>query len=91
MTKAKAKVNAAIAAMLKTPGTHYITDPSQLKNGPNGEPAKQDCMPVYVDDDGNVFQLHKGNQIGQKLDPAIFRADSVVLKDRFRGRRRLAA
>lgn len=75
-------MNQAIQEMLKVPGTHYVTDPSQLERGPNGEPAKQQVLPVYVSEDGTVCQLHQGNRLGAVIDPDVFREDAIVLRER---------
>lgn len=80
-------MNNAIQKMLKTPGTHYVTDPGQLKPREPGKAPTQQCLPVWVDEKGKVFQLHKGNQLGQEVDPKIFRADSLVLRQRLGNRK----
>lgn len=75
-------MNIAILEMLAAPGTHYVTDPSQMERGPNGEPAKQQVFPVHVTDDGKVYQLHQGNKLGALVDPLTFREDVLVLRER---------
>lgn len=77
-------MNDAITLMLATPGTHYVTDPSQMQpRSAQQESPTQQCLPVYVDGaGGKVFQLHQGNRLGQELDPAIFREDAIVLRER---------
>jgi len=78
-------MNEAIKKMLTVPGTHYVTDPDQMKKG-----GKQQVFPVEVVHDGSeviVHQLHAGNQLGVRINPETFRSDAIVLRHRPKFRR----
>jgi hypothetical protein len=68
-------MNEAIKTMLAATGVYYITDPDAEK--------KRQCVPVYVNDTGEVHELSSGNQLGAKLDPEVFRSDAIVMREPF--------